>query len=153
MNKEEIAKILFNGRRKTNAKAGGQVSPGVDGTEQTEYTEGDWLYRDIYFNGEKSFSGIDAVYYQGQPVWASSYFGKFQGITEEELDKILRQTIIDHPMTNAWQEIKRQKYNDYEYENIPDSESQSIDEVSGTEQILKDGKEVYVLHYSGGMLI
>jgi len=153
MNKEEIAKFLFKGRRLTNAKAGGQVSPAINGTEQTEYTEGDWLYRDIYFNGKNSFSGIDAVYYQGQPVWASSYFGKFQGITEEELDKILRQTIVDHPDTNAWQEVKRQKYNDYEYENIPGSASQSIDEVSGVERVLKDGTEVYVLRYNGGMLI
>ena len=153
MNKEEITKFLFEGRRQTNAKAGGQVSPAINGTEQTEYAENDWLYRDIYFNGKNSFSGIDAVYYQGQPVWASSYFGKFQGITEEELDKILRQVIIDHPTTNAWQKVERQKYNDYEYENIPDSENQSIDEVSGVERILKDGQEIYTLYYAGGMLV
>ena len=43
-------------------------------------------------NGKNSFSGIDAVYFQGQPVWASSYFGKFKGITEDKLDEILSQS-------------------------------------------------------------
>ena len=153
MDKEEIAKILFKGRSQTNAKAGGQVSPAINGTEQTEYSEGDWLYRDIYFNGKNSFSGIDAVYFQGQPVWASSYFGKFKGIAEDKLDEILRRVIIDHPITNAWQKVELQEYGDYEYENIPDSGDRTIDEVSGVERILKDGKEIYVLHYNGGMLI
>lgn len=153
MNKEEIARILFKGRLLTNAKAGGQVSPAINGTEQAEYIEEDWIYRDVYFNGKNSFSGIDAVYYKGQPVWASSYFGKFQGITEEELDNILKQAAIDHPIINAWQKVERQKYGDYEYENIPDSEDQSIDEVSGIERILKDDKEIYTLYYAGSMLV
>jgi hypothetical protein len=153
MDKEKIANILFKGRSQTNAKAGGQVIPAINGTEQTEYAEGDWLYRDIYFNGKNSFSGIDAVYFQGKPVWASSYFGKFKEINEEKLDEILRRVIIDHPITNAWQKVELQKYDDYEYENIPDSEDKTIDEVSGVEQILKDGKEIYTLYYAGGILV
>jgi len=143
---------LFKARNKTNAQAGGQVKPVITGTEQTEYTENDWLYKDIYFNGKNSFIGIDMIYYQEKPVWSSSYHAIYTNISEEELDRILRKSIEKYPNVNTWEKIGKTNIDGYEYENIPDSENQSIEQVSGIERITKDGKEIYLLHYAGGTL-
>ena len=153
MDKEKLADFLFKARQKTNAKAGGQVEPAIDGMEQAEYSEGDWLYRDIYFNGKSSFMGNDAVYFKGEPVWASSYYASFQDITEEKLDEILRQAIADHSDINAWAKVEKEVSGEYEYSNMPDWEGQTIDEVAGTEKITKNGRDIYTLFYAGGLLL
>lgn len=152
MDKKELAEFLFKARGKTNAKAGGQVKPQIEGTEQAEYAEGDWLYRDVYFNGKSSFMGMDVVYFQGKPVWGSSYHGSFRDITEEKLDKILRQAIADHPGINSWMKVEEAVYGEYKYENIPNSEGQTIDEVSGVERIIKNEEIIYSLYYRGSFL-
>ncbi len=152
MNKQDLTNFLFNARGKTNAKAGGQIVPAVEGTEQAEYSEGDWTYKDIYFNGKNSFAGTDAVYYQGKPVWASSYYARYTNISEEELDEILRKSIKEHPEVNAWKKIEKTVIDGYEYENIPNSENQSIERVSGIERISNNGNEIYLLYYAGGLL-
>lgn len=152
MDKAVLTNFLFKARGKTNAKLGGQVKPAIEGTEQTEYSEGNWLYRDIYFNGRNSFTGTDVVYYQGKPVWASSYYAKYTDITEEELDDILRKSIEKYPNVNTWERIEKTNIDGYIYENIPNTDNQSIEDVSGIEKITKDGKDIYSLYYAGGIL-
>ena len=152
MDKTTLTNFLFKARGKTNAKLGGQVKPLIEGTEQAEYSEGNWLYRDIYFNGKNSFAGIDVAYYQNKPVWASSYYAKYTDITEDKLDEILGKSIEKYPNVNTWERIDKTDIDGYIYENIPDSENQSIKQVSGIERITKDGKEIYLLHYAGGIL-
>ena len=41
---------------------------------QLEFREGDWFYRDIYY-GLARFTGLEAVYRSGKPVWAMAYSG------------------------------------------------------------------------------
>src|SRR3990172_3227735 len=141
MNKNELEKFLFKARVKTNAKAGGQVTPMLPGTEQAEYSEGDWLYRDVYYNGKNSFSGTDAVFFKGEPVWSCGYFGKFNDIDEKELDDILQKAINDNSETCGWKYVEAE-YGNYKYICEPDIEK-GIDEIGGVETITKDGKEIY----------
>lgn len=151
MDKKKLEKFLYKARVKTNAKAGGQVKPLLPGTEQSEYSEGDWLYRDVYYNGKNSFSGIDAVLYKGKPVWSSCYYGSYEGLNESELDEILRNAIKDHPETCGYKHVQAE-YGDYIYDCTPDSFSKSISEIGGYESIAEDGDEVYHFYYAGSLL-
>ena len=152
LNKEELTQFLLKARTKTYTGAGGKVQPVFDGSNQLEYREGDWFYRDVYYTGNRIFMGLEVVYYQDKDVWSMSYYGSFKEMTEEELDKILREALMENwQTTRIWKKVKWEK-NGYKYICQPDFEG-SIDELAGVEKISRQGKEVYTFFYAGGILV
>lgn len=151
LNKEELLQFLLKARTKTYAGSGGKVQPAFNGSTQLEYREGEWFYRDVYYSGNKIFMGVDAVYFQDKPVWSSSYYGTFKKMTEEELDKILREALLTNWQdTRIWKHVEWEK-DEYKYTCQPDFEG-SIEEISGVEKIFKGGKEVYKFYFAGGLI-
>jgi len=151
LNKEELLRFLLKARTKTYVGAGGKVQPAFGGSNQLEYREGDWFYRDVYYTGNRIFMGLEAVYYQDQAVWSMSYYGSFKEMTEEELDKILREALMENwENTRIWKKVEWEK-DGYKYICQPDFEG-SIDELAGLETISKEGKEIYKFFYAGGIL-
>ena len=152
LNKERLTQFLLKARTKTYAGDGEKVQLAFDGSSQLEYREGDWFYRDVYYTGPKAFMGLEAVYYQNKVVWSMSYFGNFKGMTEEELDKILRKALIENwETTRIWKKVKWEK-DEYKYICQPDFEG-SIDELAGLETIFRQGKEIYRFFYAGSILV
>lgn len=151
LNKKQLLQFLLKARTKTYAGGGGKVQPVFNGSTQLEHKEGDWFYRDLYYTGNEIFMGLEAIHYQGKPVWAMSYYGNYKGMTEEEIDKILRSALLANWQdTRIWKYVEWEK-NGYKYICQPDFEG-SIEELAGVEKISKKGKEVYKFHYAGGLI-
>src|SRR3989344_4001651 len=114
-NTEELTQFLLKARTKTYAGGEGKVKPAFIGSDQLEYEEGEWFYRDIYYNGNGKFVGLEAIYYQNKPVWSMSYYGNYQGMSEEELDTILRKPLIENwQSARTWKEVEWH-LGDYKY--------------------------------------
>jgi len=151
MNKDELLKFLLKARTKTYAGEGEKVKAVLDGSEQLEYKENNWFYRDVYYNGNGIFVGLETIYYQDKAIWSMSYYGNYKGMTEEEVDKILRKALIENWETaRTWQNVEWQS-EDYKYICEPDFNG-SIEEMAGLEKILRGGKEIYKFFYAGGLL-
>lgn len=151
MNKLKIQEFFIKAREKTYASGDGKVEPLLPGSVQYEYKEGEFLYRDIYNIGNGVFMGLETVYYQEKPVLSMSYFGNFKALSEEEVDGILRKALTENSSkTRLWEDVSW-KFENYEYSCKTDSGG-SIDEFSGSENILKNGDQVYYLYYAGGFL-
>lgn len=132
------------------------VTPLLPGSQQLEYRDGNFFYRDIYVGrvGMAYFVGQEIVYHQDQPLWSMSYAG---GVTPTLSDRneirsiyaflrmALRQVSIEHPYRGAL--LLRDT--PYMYTN----QSQGTRaEFWGHELITRDDLQVYQLHYSGGFL-
>jgi hypothetical protein len=152
MNKEELARFLFKARENTYAGGTGKVESALKDACQLEYSEGDYLYRDVYYNGKNGFMGLEGIYYQNKLVWGMSYTGIYTGINEEEIDKILRPALLDNPETRGWTKVERD-YDGYKYICIPDWEGASIENMTGVEKIIKNEKEIYTFYYGGSILV
>jgi hypothetical protein len=151
MDEKILIKFLLKARANTYAGSGGKVDSLLRGSDQLEYAEEDWLYRDIYYTGKEIFMGLETVYYQNKPIWAMSYYGNFKGMTEQEIDNILKKALLENWQTaRTWEKSEWQK-EDYKYICEPDFDG-SIKEMAGFEKILKQGKQVYTFFYAGGII-
>lgn len=149
MNKSELEKFILVARTKTYAAAINKSESILSGSRQYEYSEGEYLYRDIYYIGNGLFPGVEVVYYKERPVWSMTYFGDFSKMTEEQADKTLRRALID-----LWDKTRTYNYVEKDYDSyryICDGNG-TIDELKGRESILIDDKEVYFFDYQGGFI-
>ena len=151
MDKKKLLSFLIEARTNTYANAGGKVEPAFAGATQLEYKEGDWLYRDFYNLGNGIFMGLETVYFENKPIWSGSYYGNFKGMTEREIDDILRQALIENKdKTRLWHSVTWEK-DGFKYVCEPDGAG-SIDEATGLEEIYKGKEKVYFLFYAGGII-
>lgn len=150
MNNKNLTRFLVDARAKTYAGDSGKVDPILKGSVQLEFKKDNWLYRDIYNNGSGKFAGLETVYYLDKPVWSMSYFGNYQKLSEEEADSILRKALVaKKDQTRLWKDVKV-SLDSYLYTCEGYG---SIEEIGGTEKIIKKGIEVYYLYYAGGIVI
>ncbi len=151
MDKKKLLAFLIEARSKTYAGSGGKVKPAFNGAYQLEYRQGDWFYRDFYNLGNAIFMGLETIYFKGKPVWSNSYYGNFKGMTEKEIDDILRQALIKNKnKTRLWHQVEWKKGN-FKYVCTPDYQK-GIEEVAGLEEIYKGKEKVYFLFYAGGFI-
>lgn len=152
MNKlEQLEPFLIKARANTYASDEGKVNAALNNSTQLEYSEGDWLYRDIYYTGKNTFYGMETVFFHNKPVFGMSYYGNWGSMTEEEIDNILRGALTQNNETRLYKCVKWEK-DGYLYTCTPDSLT-GINEISGTESIQKDGEQVYVFYYAGSVLV
>ena len=149
MDNQELTTFLLKARTKTYAGNAGKTQAVLGGSVQFEYVEGDYLYRDIYYIGNRIFSGIEAIYFKGKPIWSMSYFGDFKKMTEKETDKVLRKALIENwKTTRLWSKVEA-KYNEFQY--ICEGRG-LIDEMYGTEKVIKNGDTLFFFYYAGGII-
>ena len=152
MNRHALTAFLLKARTKTYAGSGGKVAPVLKDSDQLEYREGDWLYLDVYYTGNGIFMGLETVYLKDKAMWSMSYYGNFKGMTEKEVDLVLKKALMEKWETaRTWQKVEWAE-EEYRYVCEPDFEG-SIEEMAGAEKILKNGKEVYRFFYAGGLLV
>lgn len=150
-NKRELLNFLLKARTKTYAGKGGKVKPVFKGSDQLEYRENNWFYRDVYYTGNGIFMGLEVVHYKNKPVWAMSYYGNFKGMSEKEIDSVLRRALMENwQKTRIWKKVVWKDGN-YKYICQPDFRG-SIEELAGVEKILKKGKRIYSFFYAGGLI-
>ena len=150
MDKYLLAGFLVKARTKMYAGDGGKVTPLLFGSVQLEYQENTVLYRDIYYVGNGRFTGLETIYSETKPVWTMSYFGNFSALSEKEIDAVLRKALTANPQTRMWKTVKW-KSGEFEYICAADADG-SMEELSGSETITKNGTRVYYFYYAGGLL-
>jgi len=144
----EIIDFLLRARTKTYAGNGGKVESALAGSKQLEYSEGDYLYRDIYYVGERAFLGIETIYFQNKPIWSMTYRGDWDpnDITDEEVNANLRPALIANANTARTNQRVEWENGDYRY--LCEGEGE-LDNFSGTETLFKNGHSSHrVVYYS-----
>lgn len=143
----EILYFLLTARTKTYAGNGGKVEPALAGSKQLEYTEGEYLYRDIYYVGANVFLGIETIYFQNKPIWSMVYRGDWNDITDEEVANFLPSALIANAQTARTNQRVEWTKDNYRY--LCEGEGE-LANFSGTETVFKDGQSVHrVVYYSG----
>ncbi len=150
-NKEELLRFLLKSRTKTYAGSAGEVKPLIKNSKQLEYSEDDWFYRDIYYVGNGIFIGNETVSFKNELIWAMSYYGNFKNMIEEEIDNILKEALIENwETTRIWEDVDWEK-GEYRYICKPHLNG-SIENLTGSERIMKNGEEIYYFFYAGGVI-
>ena len=150
-NAKDIEKFLIRARTNTYAGSGGKVEALLEDSKQLEYKEDLWMYRDVYFTGKHTFVGLETIYNNNKAVFSMSYYGNWGTMTEQEIDNILRNALIENHETRLYKNIEWKK-DGFTYNCSPDL-NEGIEEIGGTETITREGEQVYVLYYAGSILI
>jgi len=149
MDKKQLLDFLLKARTKTYAGSGGKVKPVLKDSNQLEYTEGEFLYREIYFSGTGVFAGLETVYFQNEAVFTMSYFGNFKAMAEEEIDKVLKKALLETwDKTRIWESVE---WKDGKFKYSCEGNG-NWDELGGTEEIYKEDVRVYWFYYAGGLI-
>lgn len=121
-----------------------------DGSLELTYQEGEFKYRDRYF-GWNPFGGEEVVWQGAQVVWMMNYYGfVFDELVPAAevysfLQNAMHQVKIDRPFRGP-QTLKK---GDFEYF---DESHGCLEQFTGIERILYQGREIYHLHYHGGSI-
>ena len=149
IDKDKLTTFLLSARKNTYAGNAGETKPFLPGSRQFEFTEGEFLYRDIFNIGNNKFAGLETIYHNNKPVWSMSYYGNFESLSEEEVDKVLRKALSEKwDKVRLWNDVEY-TIDDYVYSN---NGSGDIDEFDGSEKLEKNGKTVYYFYYASGFM-
>lgn len=149
-----LARFLVEAKKHTYASQGDSASmkPLLSGTRQLEYSQGPFLYRDIYV-GESTFAGQEIVYESGKPVWTMSYAGYIPpGIGAKDVEatvKLLHIALMRVPLEEPFRGPRRADEGGYTYANRVQG---TLDSFFGGETISRGGAKLYELHYGGGLV-
>jgi len=153
--KDELARFLVKAKRATYASQGDQDSVKsvlLPGTHQLEYSEGLFFYRDIYA-GSAMFAGQEMVYYAGKPVWSMSYAGDIpEEVSSQDIEglvKLLHKALMNVPDAIPYRGPMQIEDGVFRYANHAGGSFASF---FGGEDIQRNGKVLYKLHYEGGLL-
>jgi hypothetical protein len=149
MNHTALLAFLLEARANTYVANAQRSTPALPGSRQFEFTKPDWLYRDVYYQGNGLLMGIETIFLQDKPVWSMSYFGDFSKMTETQVDRMLRKALLDNRRTAR---INRQVEKDYGDFTYSCAGAGSLQELAGMEEICVNDKEVYFFHYAGGSI-
>lgn len=72
---DRLLDFLLRAKRSTYAAKAAECAPSRPNSHDLIYTEEPYLYLDTYLGGER-FSGEEAVWLDGKPVWAMNYSGR-----------------------------------------------------------------------------
>ena len=144
----ELSEFLVKAKRVTYA---GNATATVleDGCKELVYEESEYRYRDRYY-GNDPFTGQEVVFRDGNPIWSMVYSGGSMNIGDpEEVYEFLRKAMLqvreDRPFRGPNELVEGQL-------TYTDQSEGGVSGFSGVEKIEMDGRTVYVLRYSGGVV-
>jgi hypothetical protein len=151
---QELAQFLVDAKIVTYASGSDQFSvrPALRYSHQLEYSEGDLLYRDIYYGG-LHFIGMETVFQDENPIWGMSYYGGvLPGSSKEQvagMPPILKAALREVPLEAPFRGPASFQKDGYRYENDIHG---NIASFHGAEIIGVSEDAIYRLHYSGGIV-
>ncbi len=139
----QLALFRTKAAKNTYAAASGQCAPSRPESHDFRFEENGWLYIDTYLGGEK-FSGEEAVWKSGSPVWAMNYSGRVrnENFSGDFLKAALRQCTDQFPrgplhFSAGEFFYKTEIHGDMEF-------------FQGFEEIFFRNQKCYECHYHGG---
>ena len=128
------------------------VTPTLVGSNQLEYFEGGWLYRDIYYGG-LHFIGMETVFRNEKPIWGMSYYGGvLPGSSDRQISgmpSILKAALREVPLEAPFRGPASFLKDNYHYKNEIHGDISSF---HGVEIIRIQDQTIYRLNYSGGVV-
>jgi hypothetical protein len=126
------------------------LRPLLAGSMQLDWSQGDWLYRDIYF-GMEHFSGMEVVIHAGLPLWSMVYSGGVLAGAKDVrgLFAFLRTALRALPAKLPLRGPSRFEHGSAIYRM---QVTGAIDRFNGQEDIQIDGRACYALSFSGGVI-
>lgn len=137
--------FLCRAKKATYAGNGPRDNPSRPASHDLSYREGEQLlYIDTYLGGER-FSGEEAVWIGGTPVWAMNYTGRVtdEGFSGDFLREALSQVSESLPYRGP------RRYENGAYAFAMDVEG-AFDWFNGAEKVLRNGETVYECRFHGG---
>jgi Domain of unknown function (DUF5680) len=131
------------------AGEGGEIDRS-DSVKELTYCDGDFRYLDRYV-GFSPFSGMETVWYRGNPVWSMTYYGAVtsQFIVPLDVYFFLKKAMARVTTDRPYRGPESFHEGDFSYRDQFDG---SVDRFSGIERIFYRGEEVYSLQYLGGVI-
>lgn len=143
----ELTAFLLRAKRSTYAAKAEESAPSRPGSHDIRYAEGPFEYVDSFL-GQTHFSGQEAVWYRGVPLWSMNYCGQVtgEGFDGDFLKAALMAVPENAPFRGPieYQEAGLLYVNNY---------AGDLDWFFGREEIYRSGISVYTLVYHGGQIL
>lgn len=140
----KLVEFLIRAKKATYAGKGPETAPSRPASHDLQYSEGDLLYIDTYLGGEK-FSGEEAVWSGGKPVWAMNYCGRI--VAEGFSGDFLKEALTNVPFDMPYRGPAEYSNGNYLYKCTVTGDFHWF---NGYEEIYNDGVKTYECVFHGG---
>ena len=140
----ELVGFLRKAKRLTYAGHGAETAPSRTASHDLSYAEGSYAYYDTYLGGER-FSGEEAVWKDGTPVWAMNYSGRV--VHERFSGDFLKEALALVPEDEPYRGPRLYANGEYAYHMTVTG---SFDWYSGSEEIFWGREKTYECLFHGG---
>lgn len=148
IHRKDLCAFLVRAKRATYAGGGPESEASRPKAHDLHYAEADgaWRYIDSYFGGEQ-FVGEEAVWKDGEPVWAMNYSGRVfgEGFDGAFLKSALRSVPEEMPARGP---IEYQEGSNLYCNTLAGDMTWFF----GREEIYKNGVSIYECVYHGGFI-
>ena len=144
--RDALIDFLIRAKRNTYAAKGGGVASSRPQSHDLAYQEGDYHYHDTYL-GSKRFSGEEAVWIKGVPVWAMNYTGRVSG--EGFSGDFLKEALLNVPKDYPYRGPLYFAQGPHAYHAVIQGD---FEWYSGAEEIFFEGRKVYECMFHGGVV-
>ena len=146
MNELQTA-FLLRAKQNTYAANGAQTAPSRPNSHDLAFSENNLLYIGSYLGGER-FSGEEALWESGVPIWAMNYSGR---VLNDSFDgNFLKLALMHGTINNPYRGPERFSHENFEYYCETSGNS---DWFQGYETILRDGELIYECFFHGGAVL
>ena len=147
INIDNLKEFLSQARRGSYAGNATPVeNPRLLGSVQFSFQKGEYVYLDIYFQGNKNFVGQEIVYQNSKPIWGMSYMGNNIGKLETSF---LKESLFKLSEKCRFGQTCASEKREYKY---TDRGQGDLSKFSGTEEVFISNKNIYTLNYQGGLI-
>ncbi len=147
MCREALIDFLLRAKRSTYAAKSGFVEPSRLLSHDAAYQEGDYYYLDTYLGGQ-SFSGEEAVWIKGVPIWSMNYTGRVTG--EGFSGDFLKEALMNVPREYPYRGPLCFQQGNLSYHAVIQGD---FEWYSGVEEIFFEGRKVYECMFHGGKVV
>ena len=140
----KLISFLMKAKRNTYAAKGAEIQSTRPKSHDLSFQEGDYLYIDTYLGGER-FSGEEAVWEKGIPIYAMNYTGRV--LSKDFSGDFLKAALLLVPEDMPYRGPKHFQENEYLYTL---KVAGDIHWFQGYEEIYYKNSLVYECYFHGG---
>lgn len=139
--------FLLRAKCATYAGHGAEAEPSRTASHDLKYQEGGLAYYDTYLGGEK-FAGEEAVWVEGEPVWAMNYAGRV--LQEGFSGDFLKEALAAAPEDMPYRGPRLFQRGEMSYHCAFDGD---FGWFQGAEEIFSEGRRVFECRFHGGFIV
>jgi transcriptional regulator with XRE-family HTH domain len=143
---EQMIDFLCKGKAECYAGNGTTVASSRPSSYDYRFSEGDYIYHDSYFGGEK-FIGEEVLFQCEKPVWSMNYCGRVLG--EGFSGAFLKEVLLLVPKEYPFRGPYVHQNGDFSYHCIVNGD---VEWFQGYEEIFLLNNKVYECYFHGGII-